>query len=71
MLGLTLIIEEVEEGGFVGQIKEIPDVLSQGETKEELRANILDALNEYLMYMRERAISSTGNKVYEETLELV
>lgn len=70
MAGLTLIIEEVEEGGFVGQIKEIPDVLSQGETKEELRANILDALKEYFRYMKERELTNTGNKVYEENLEL-
>ncbi len=71
MAELTLIIEEVEKGGFVGQIKEIPDVLSQGETKEELRVNILDALNEYLRYMRDRAVTDTGNKISEEILELV
>jgi len=71
MAELTLIIEEVEAGGFVGQIKEIPDVLSQGETKEELRANILDALKEYLMYMKDRELSRTSNKIYEEPLELV
>lgn len=71
MAALTLIIEEVEEGGYVGQIKEIPDVLSQGETKEELRANILDALKEYLMYMKDRELTNTSNKIYEEPLELV
>jgi predicted RNase H-like HicB family nuclease len=71
MAKLTLIIEEVEEGGYVGQIKEIPDVLSQGETKEELRANVLDALNEYLLYMKDRELTNTGNNITEETLELV
>jgi len=70
MAALTLIIEEVEAGGYVGQIKEIPDVLSQGETKEELRVNILDALKEYLMYMKDRELTNTGNKIYEEPLEL-
>ena len=70
MAALTLIIEEVEAGGYVGQIKEIPDVLSQGETKEELRANILDALKEYLMYMKDKELTNTGNKIYEEPLEL-
>jgi len=30
MAALTLIIEEVEAGGYVGQIKEIPDVLPLG-----------------------------------------
>jgi len=33
----------MEEGWFVGRLKEIPSVFSQGETLEELEENIQDA----------------------------
>jgi len=32
-----------DEGWFVGKLKEVPGVLSQGETLEELEENIADA----------------------------
>ncbi len=33
----------VEEGGYVGRLKEVPGVFSQGESLEELEENIRDA----------------------------
>jgi predicted RNase H-like HicB family nuclease len=41
---LTLLYQEAEEGGYVGQIKEIPEAMSQGETLEELKENIKDSI---------------------------
>lgn len=32
-----------DEGGFVGRLKEVPGVFSQGDSLEELEANIRDA----------------------------
>lgn len=40
----TAVIEKGENGFFVGQIEEIPAALAQGETIEELKASLLDAL---------------------------
>lgn len=45
---LNAIIEKGESGWFVGQIEEIPAVISQGKTIEELKMNLLDALKLYL-----------------------
>ncbi|MBW3573070.1 MAG: type II toxin-antitoxin system HicB family antitoxin [Gemmatimonadetes bacterium] len=42
---LTAVYRPVPEGGFVASVKEIPGALSQGETLEEARANLLDAVN--------------------------
>jgi predicted RNase H-like HicB family nuclease len=42
---LTTIIEKSDDGWYVGQIEEMPAALSQGRTIEELKANLLDALN--------------------------
>ena len=33
----------IDDGWFVGRLKEVPGVFSQGETLEELEANIEDA----------------------------
>ena len=50
---LTAIIEQGENGWLVGQIEEIPAVLSQGNTTEELKANLIDALHLYLDTQKE------------------
>jgi len=42
---LTAIIEKSDDGWYVGQIEEIPAAISQGKTIEELKANLIDALN--------------------------
>lgn len=52
---------------FVGKIKEIPGVLTQGKTIEEVRENIQDALKLYLEDMREDR-SDEENLVLEEEL---
>ncbi|MEQ9425041.1 MAG: type II toxin-antitoxin system HicB family antitoxin [Cyclobacteriaceae bacterium] len=41
---LTAIIEKSDDGWYVGQIEEIPAALSQGKTIEELKTNLIDAL---------------------------
>jgi len=50
---LTAIIEKGENGWYVGQLEEIPSVISQGRTIEELKANLLDALQLVLETQRE------------------
>ncbi|HWZ05117.1 MAG TPA: type II toxin-antitoxin system HicB family antitoxin [Mucilaginibacter sp.] len=40
----TAIIEQGENGWLVGQIAEVPAAMSQGETVDELKANLLGAL---------------------------
>ncbi len=40
----------IDEGWYVGRLKEIPGVFSQGENLEELKENIIDA---YKLVMRE------------------
>jgi predicted RNase H-like HicB family nuclease len=38
----------VDDGWYVGKLKEVPGVFSQGETLEELEENIKDAYKETL-----------------------
>ena len=62
---LTLIITE-GEAYFIGMIKEIPAVLTQGKSVEEVKENLLDALELYLQDMREESVSQ--KIVYQEDL---
>ena len=40
----TAIIQKIPEGGYIGQLQEFPEVLSQGKTVDELIKNLIDAL---------------------------
>jgi len=44
----------IDDGWYVGKLKEVPGVFSQGETLEELELNIKDAF--YLMMQDENEI---------------
>lgn len=57
MESLTLVFEPAEEGGFSAYVAEIPGANSQGETMEEAREMVLEALRELLAYRREKALS--------------
>ena len=62
---LTLRISKGEEF-FIGTIKEIPAVLTQGSSVEETRENVYDALALYLENMQEN--NKAENTVLEEDL---
>jgi predicted RNase H-like HicB family nuclease len=53
---------------FAGTIKEIPAVITQGQTIEETRDNVLDALKLYLEDMQQE--KSLENIVLEEDLTI-
>jgi predicted RNase H-like HicB family nuclease len=64
---LTIVISKGEEF-FVGTIKEIPAVISQGATIEEAKENVLDALELYLEDMQQE--KTFDNIVLEEDLKI-
>jgi len=49
---LTINIQQGESGWWIGQIEEIPAVLDQGRTIEELKKNLMEALEFYLETQR-------------------
>ena len=60
------MIEKGGDGWWVGQLVEMPEVISQGKTKKELRVNILDALKLVLAYRREMAEKQHVGGGYEK-----
>jgi len=57
---LTLVFEPAEEGGYGAYVAEVPGANSRGETIEEAREMVLEALHELLDYRREKAEAKTG-----------
>jgi len=54
-LKLTAVFEEAPEGGYNCGFEKLPAVFSEGETIEEAKANLLDALQLVLEYHRDEA----------------
>jgi len=53
----------IEENWYIGRLKEVPGVFSQGETLEELERNIGEA---YRLMMEEEPIPETGERLLKE-----
>ena len=65
------IIEPAEEGGYMAFIEEMPNVCTQGETLEEVKENLMDALEMVLEAQRELSRKKGYHQnVIREELEL-
>ena len=71
-LTLTAIFEEADEGGFIGYVAELPGANTQGETLEEVRENLSEAIELILTSNREEFEKNftSNRKVTRETLIL-
>lgn len=64
---LTLVVKKGKSGFLIGQLKEIPAVFTQGINVEEVKENIMDALEMYLEDLREQ-YRPDGEMLQEEEL---
>jgi len=67
---LTAVFEPAKEGGYTCFVEEIPAAISQGETLEEAKANLRDALRLVLDCQRELAEKDLSPAALRETFEL-
>jgi len=67
---LTALFEPAEEGGYVCWLEEMRGVQSQGDSLDEARANLLDALKLSLECLRERARQECSSQPLRETVEV-
>jgi len=58
----------IDDGWYVGRVKEVPGVFSQGESLEELEDNIRDAYK--LMVEEEILVTRPGLKIKEITVDV-
>jgi predicted RNase H-like HicB family nuclease len=45
---LEVIVHEAEEGGFRAEVQALPGCMTQGETMDELMANVREAIEGWL-----------------------
>jgi predicted RNase H-like HicB family nuclease len=65
---MTAVFEPCEEGGFIAYVQEISGINTQGETIEEAKANLAEAVN--LVFDEIRATSTKGKakKIITQTM---
>ncbi len=59
----TVILEPEEEGGYSVQCLELPQAISQGETRKEALVNIKEAIELVLEHLKEREVSKNAELV--------
>ena len=67
---MTAVFEPADEGGYVCWLEEMPGVQSQGDSLEEARTNLLDALKLAVEYLRDRARQESSPQSVREIVEL-
>lgn len=65
-----IIIQDDESGIFSGYFAEIPEAVAQGNTEEELRDNLISALQNVLEYKKEFGETPTSNNYRMESFDL-
>ncbi len=67
---LTAVFEPAKEGGYSCFVEEIPAAISQGETLEEAKRNLLEALELVLRSYRELAERELSPKAVRQPILL-
>lgn len=69
-LHVTIVYEDGEDGWIVASVPEVPGANSQGRTREEARANVIDALRG-ILELRLGGHPEATESIDSEPLELV
>jgi predicted RNase H-like HicB family nuclease len=62
---LKAVIHPAEEGGYWAEVPALPGCFSQGETMDEIRANIREAIEGWLLAEDTAAQSSPAGEIIE------
>lgn len=63
---LKVLIHAADEGGFWGEVPALPGCVSQGETVDEVRANVREAIEGWLL----AEDSATAGKAADQIIEV-
>ena len=61
----TVLIHEAEEGGFWAEVPALPGCVSQGDSLDELVANVREAVEGYLAEPDNLNISDSNTRIVE------
>jgi predicted RNase H-like HicB family nuclease len=64
-MNLTIIVHKAEEGGYWAKVPGLPGCYTQAETREELQANVLDAIEGWLSVTTEQAAEKEEGEAFD------
>jgi len=62
---LRAIVHPAEEGGFWAEVPSLPGCVTEGETMDELRANLREAVEAWLEAGSPEAPANAGDQILE------
>ena len=65
---IKAIIHEAEEGGFWAEVPALPGCVTQGETEDEIRTNLLEAVELWFEAGEASAVAEKESRVLELAL---
>ena len=65
---MTAVFEPCDEGGYIAYVQEIPGINTQGETIEEAKENLADAVNLVFEEMRATYKKGRTSKLITQTM---
>jgi predicted RNase H-like HicB family nuclease len=65
---MTAVFEPCEEGGFIAYVQELSGINTQGETLEETKENLTDAVNLVFEEMRATSKKISNSKIITQTM---
>ncbi|MGC2680545.1 MAG: type II toxin-antitoxin system HicB family antitoxin [Candidatus Nitrosopolaris sp.] len=66
MANFTVLWEQEEVGGYSGRCLEVPGAISEGETLEELKANMIDAITLVMKSINKEAREKQEQRMFIE-----
>jgi predicted RNase H-like HicB family nuclease len=65
---LKVLIHKAEEGGYWAEVPALPGCVSQGETIDDARTNIREAIEGWLLAEEDTAHAGSADRVLEVTV---
>ncbi len=62
-MNLKIVLEPSEEGGYTVYVPSLPGCISEGDTKDQARANIREAIELYLEPVEDDLLAPDGAEV--------
>jgi predicted RNase H-like HicB family nuclease len=63
-----MLIHKAEEGGYWGEVPALPGCVSQGETIDDVRSNVREAIEGWLLAEEGGASAGEADRVLEVTV---
>ena len=65
---LKVLIHKAEEGGYWAEVPALPGCVSQGETEDDVRVNVREAIEGWLLAEEGTTKQGTADRVLEVTV---